>query len=67
MLTVVAPCAMHMELRYAMAVQNFVFGAGMFGMRVEKDFFHQKKYAAVLIGGVLFVMFCVMHFMAILD
>ncbi|MCI9613056.1 MAG: hypothetical protein HFH33_13740 [Eubacterium sp.] len=56
-----------MELRYAMAVQNFVFGAGIFGMRVEKDFFHQKKYAAVLIGGVLFVMFCVMHFMAILD
>lgn len=67
LLTVVPPCAMHMELRYAMAVQNFIFGAGIFGLRMEKDVSQLKKYTAVFMGGVLFVMFCVMHYMAILD
>lgn len=78
-LSILVPCAFHMELRYAITIQNFIFGFGIFGMNTEcmadggeKESSNgvlllNKKNLAVWLGGALFVIFCIMHYAALLD
>lgn len=77
--TILIPCALHMELRYAMAIQDYIFGFGIFGtnirtvLKIRQDetgigtFVLNKQCIGILLSGVLFVMFCIMHYMALLD
>lgn len=38
LLTIIAPCATHVEARYVMAIQNFMFGLALFGNELGKEF-----------------------------
>lgn len=71
--TVLPSCALHMELRYAMAIQYFVYGFGIFGINAagvyqeDENKRIRKYHIGVVLGGILFTVFCVMHYMALLD
>ena len=62
-----------MELRYAMAIQYFVYGFGIFGINAagvyqeDENKRIRKYHIGVVLGGILFTVFCVMHYMALLD
>lgn len=68
-LIILPPCALHMELRYAMGIQQFVYGFGIFGVNMDSLYLHKKnKWILLFIAsGLIFTTFCIMHYMALLD
>ena len=56
-----------------MAIQYFVYGFGIFGTNAagvyqeDENKRIRKYHIGVVLGGILFTVFCVMHYMALLD